>query len=62
MGMAQRADIRGAIDILMQDNTTMAGVLTELAGASNRFGAPLMMWPPPAHSRPNRPPLQVWRP
>lgn len=32
VGMAQRADIRGAIDILMQDNTTMAGVLTELAG------------------------------
>lgn len=32
VGMAQRADIRGAIDILMQDNVSMAGVLTELAG------------------------------
>lgn len=32
VGMAQRADIRGAIDILMQDNTTMAGVLVKLAG------------------------------
>ena len=32
VGMAQRADIRGAIDILMQDNASMAGVLTELAG------------------------------
>lgn len=32
VGMAQRADIRGAIDIMMQDNITMAGVLAGLAG------------------------------
>ena len=32
VGMAQQTNIRGAIDILMQDNVSMAGVLTELAG------------------------------
>ena len=32
VGMAQQTNIRGAIDILMQDNVTMAGVLAGLAG------------------------------